>query len=675
MACLLYLLAETLAVAQSDDTWMEVPFQGTVTITRHMGDSRSVGDGATLTRSEDATLRSVIHGCWVDQADDGEILGYRARGEVTVTARGSFVMSGDNFRVKIKATGAHTERFSGDPDEGSGMPTLKVNPAKGLYTIGLPAGSAIGTHTQVDEVFDPPYRNTETSEWRVSLGINMDDTLEKLIRNRSYSPKSATISDGFTLTRRAGGYVTSPGAGQEDGPIEGIPGIEDPLAMTATYSVQWNLTLGKGPSARAVLEPLSEYETWMPTNDEDTSQLGLKVRIVEPPGATGHMTLRLDASREPGECINHPPSGEADDKPDLVFASEQPDALNISEDRQTATTPDPVNELLAVVASKDWGAHGAIAAQVRVMTPQGPEEIDAVYEPSGEPQLVIPKDDDRNGVADHWQKQHDCMNASPVCDEDELPSTSLPGDGLGVYEEYRGAHIGGKHTRLDPNAIDLFVRDESGLVGSTGATAAFGPLRMHFVNPAEMNMAASNDERKRVNFNTPRGDKFVTDQHGLQVVRGTLDVMPEPGEEARPPFAQAIPNGRHARPGACGPPIETDVIVVDVTRVRERLAEFFVNNLDEFETALGRKFNNDMAERCIEKTIAYVVIHELGHGVGIDHHNPEDSGAQTCPMCIPDTGPDGYSLFGVAAGRIEWGTRYCPRCIAFLSVSDVRRSR
>lgn len=661
--------------ADADDAWMEAPFQGTVTITRHMDGSKPMDDGITLTRSENAMLRAVVHGCREQLDEDGQVLGYRPRGEVTVNARGSWTLSGADFRAQLKASGSHTERFSGEPEDFSGMPTLRINPVKGLYSIGLPAGSAIGTLIQVSEIFDPPHRETESTEWRVSVGLNADDTIEDHTRNRRYSVKSGTISDSFTITRRASGYVTGPGAGLEDGPLEGVPGLQDPLAMTATYTVQWSLTLGAGPKARAVIEPLEEYDTWIPTNDEDRSQLGVIVRIVEPPGAAGRVTLRLDSSRQPGECLNFPSPAEADDKPDLVFASEQPDDLNISEDRQSATTPDAVNELLAVVASKDWGGYGTLVAQVRVVTPQGVEEVDAVYEPTGEPMLAIPKDDDRNGVADHWQKQHDCMDRAATCDEDESPATSLPGDGLGLYEEYRGVHIGGRHTRLDPNVIDLFLRDESGLVASCGATAAFGPLRAHFLEAAEMNMGASGDERKRVNFNTPRGDKFVTDQHGLHVVRGTLDVMPEPGEEARPPFAQAIPDGRHARPGACGPPIETDVIVVDVTRVRERLAEFFVNNLDAFEKALGRRFDNAMADRCIEKTVAYVVTHEVGHGVGIDHHKPEESGSKACPMRIPDTDHDGYSLLAVAVGRAEWGMRYCPRCVSLISVSDARRYR
>jgi hypothetical protein len=675
---LLGLLPGRVAHFQSpEDVWLEAPFTGTVTITRRMAGSKRLDGGGSVSRGEQGTVRAQVHGCKPEKDDEGAIIGCRPFGTVNTTAEGEYTIAAKNTTVSIVASGSGTDHFAGAPDDGSGMPRLSINPGRGLYRLSLPAGHAKGSKQQTVSIADPPYQEKESSTWRVSMNLDVDEEVEKKIRDRSYSPKTGMISGSFTVVRVAAGTGELPSAGDADGrPIPGLTDLDIPGAFDATYTVTWSLSLNAGPKVKAVIEPASDYEQWIPVGDEDKNQLTVKLKLTEPPGAKGYWTVKLDPSREPGECLNYPPPDQRDDKPDLVFASEQPADLDITEDRLTATTQDKEAELVVGVASKDWGAHGALTAKVVVVTESGLEEVEATYEATGEPRLVLPKDDDDNDIADAWQKRNDAMDRDALWDEDDSPSTALPGDGLGLYEEYRGVHVQGDHSRLDPHTIDLFLCDEAGLVAHSTAIAAFGPMAFHLVTAAEMNMSASGDELKRINFNTPRGDKFVTDQHGLHVVRGTIAPgVYEGEEETSAPFAKAFPDHRHAAPDRSGPPIETDRIVVDRTRVRERVAGFVSRHLAEIEHERGAPMTATVVASLIEATASYIVVHEIGHGVGIDHHRPEESGAVTCPMRIPGTDPAGYSLFAVATGRMAFGERYCTGCIARLSVSDTRRAR
>jgi hypothetical protein len=116
------------------------------------------------------------------------------------------------------------------------------------------------------------------------------------------------------------------------------------------------------------------------------------------------------------------------------------------------------------LVSYDWGGwtqlkvvaelsdHSTVTAHVRGLPQQT---------------LAVPKDDDGNHIADGWEQQYNVSNLDPASDEDTIPSNGNTGDGIALYDEYRGFHVGGNHTRLSPLSKDLFIRDFDKLTAAT----------------------------------------------------------------------------------------------------------------------------------------------------------------------------------------------------------------
>ncbi len=74
--------------------------------------------------------------------------------------------------------------------------------------------------------------------------------------------------------------------------------------------------------------------------------------------------------------------------------------------------------------------------------------------------LLLPLDKDHDGLQDTWEKQWGA--GDPDADDDSIMGNPNRGDGLTVFEEYRGVYAQGRHFRLSPVYIDVFVHDYSG---------------------------------------------------------------------------------------------------------------------------------------------------------------------------------------------------------------------
>ena len=79
---------------------------------------------------------------------------------------------------------------------------------------------------------------------------------------------------------------------------------------------------------------------------------------------------------------------------------------------------------------------------------------------NGKATINIPKDDNGDYIADAWrdglQLPYEDAETGPdtgdgVEENDEI------GDGLALFEEYRGFYVAGEHTRLDPTKKDIFI--------------------------------------------------------------------------------------------------------------------------------------------------------------------------------------------------------------------------
>lgn len=147
-------------------------------------------------------------------------------------------------------------------------------------------------------------------------------------------------------------------------------------------------------------------------------------------------------------------------------------------------------------------------------------------EKSALPYVQLPKDDNGNHVADSWEEAKGILSSNhPANWEDlNLPSGhAATGDGISLYERYRGFFFYGQHERLDPSAKHVFVYDHDGAVLESllpnpriGNLETASGCRVRFVEDDTWTGPGFYSDKKRiVNFNNATA--HVCDQHAIDV--------------------------------------------------------------------------------------------------------------------------------------------------------------
>jgi len=350
------------------------------------------------------------------------------------------------------------------------------------------------------------------------------------------------------------------------------------------------------------------YDKWLPQgNLEKAGEAGNKLQIQfqacqsSDPSLKRNVTLDVtlqDVSKEKGVCMNWPERGSQNAGLRILKTI---DGKEVNEGWEVvgqdhARTTEPVESITLTVSSHDFGAYGKLHVVARDETGA---EVKVKINNEEKRDLLIPRDDNHNHIADAWELAYaGDLTGSASDDNDDKPEgkPGTNGDGLTLYEEYRGFRITGgsdtaataatekvtdSHVRTNPKIKDLFVCDLT-----TGKIA--GPGINYFEKIAELHLhrlaAQEISDNREVNFN--RGSWTATNQHGLMFLDGPRGSDPEAiSYESDAPF---------------GPPILTRKISVPV----------------------GGSFSSgdDLA------TIA----HEIGHAVGIAHHGetPPDFSAE-----------------------------------------------
>jgi hypothetical protein len=242
---------------------------------------------------------------------------------------------------------------------------------------------------------------------------------------------------------------------------------------SGSLKFQYTVSGGAPKDATEVeLIPPEGYQYWLPQAGENEKEPGnlMLVGIVAhkkddpdspPPKKVLKYTITLeDTSKEKGVDLNWPssatgngPTADFDFRIDNLSLNYK---LTDDKGQAAATIEEGLTEFWVQLTSYDWGGwtHLKVVAELS-------DHSTVVAHVRGLPQqtLAVPKDDDGNHIADAWEQQHNVSNLDPASDEDALPSNGSTGDGIALYDEYRGFHVGGDHTRLSPNFKDLFVRD------------------------------------------------------------------------------------------------------------------------------------------------------------------------------------------------------------------------
>jgi hypothetical protein len=301
--------------------------------------------------------------------------------------------------------------------------------------------------------------------------------------------------------------------------------------LRGTLSVQCVLSPFPPTPVELIIEPPTNYDRWLPiaANDEKTAGdiVPIKVVLQKPGGGPPRFKpLRFNfflknTTREKGICLNWPPppapgTPGANDPPpfDLQFEQDKnPDLLVVGDDRQAAvhTVPNSLTSEVKV-SCFDYGAYAEFEASAELEN--GQTVFGVVKFTSDQQQLKLPLCKDGSHIALAFLE-----NLSHLPDNDDSESDPIgdrfTGDGLTLYEEYRGFMDGDHWTAGDPKKKDVFVLNQMRthpfvargikLFETTTGLAVHYHLRDNQVDPD-----------KAINFSRTR-EPHAVDQHVILI--------------------------------------------------------------------------------------------------------------------------------------------------------------
>jgi hypothetical protein len=464
--------------------------------------------------------------------------------------------------------------------------------------------------------------------------------------------------EGQTYTVRG---KCDPGASTLNGTLK-VPAARDDntAEISGGLTITWNLTRKK--ENLEVVVDIPDYESWIPQAalrpyDPDpgdwpmlvTASLRTKDGSLVKDKAAKFVFELVDVSHEPGVCMNFPAisANQAEPEPDLQFDARlaRNKSLLIFDKQgqvakddgkglkaETLPVPDGYTAAEAEVGCYDWGAYGLLLVTAEM--PDGRQFVGYLDTDKTSPYIRLPKRKEGSRIADAWKEQwrdevSKIMEMSDDDDDEDDPDRLKKdgpgagkcrllgpkcmggdkGDGLTLYEEYRGFFVGGKHVYGHPGKKDLFIFNR------VGGDSELGVLHFRNLTKAflEVHDQLQEDEigpRQIVDF-FPEAQSGLSDDatHGLRVW-----INPNVGHSTPTRGKQygicldrsfALPRGWSFGMGHPGLP-------------KKVALNPSINLTKEFVTGDGRVIARDFS--------VVAVTHEILHCCNVAHHGDIDIG-------------------------------------------------
>jgi hypothetical protein len=359
-----------------------------------------------------------------------------------------------------------------------------------------------------------------TSQTNGVYNINWSAVVNGIINAVKYTTNNCSLSDNsatINVPYGIGGSSSSTiGILPNDVPlpltVSALSGSTKPFqafspvtGTAATWTVTWNFV----PTAQydVILTTFPDYSTggWRPMAGRSETDVGnalvIQAEIVSK--TTGQSGVQVtpdswtfsikDFSSEPGVALNWPPQNQVLGLPDLDFkdpvnATVYPNIGLSANGTSAQITPDSTNQgnlnhVQVILDSHDWGAW----AKLNVTASIADQQVNGHFLGDTTTDILLPKRQQESFIADSWKDAHGVALNMPDSDDSEnIPQgDGLPGDGLTLYEEYRGFYMGCsdndspplpeaspgascQHVEGNPNKKDLFVIDQIGSIADPG---------------------------------------------------------------------------------------------------------------------------------------------------------------------------------------------------------------
>jgi hypothetical protein len=306
--------------------------------------------------------------------------------------------------------------------------------------------------------------------------------------------------------------------------------------ISLTWQFNWSIVPVQNFDVVLTSLPGHDWTTWRPTGGLTESDTGLdqnggpnllflNAALVNK--STGEIrgdllpdrvtfTLK-DVSKEPGVAMNWPPKAQSVSTPDLTFDPLYHPAAagyTVSSDA-TSVDLDPAVlgsgfNFPAVISPHDWGGWATLNVTIIV----GNNTFTGHFQGDSATDIPIPKSQPGSHIADVWKTQNKVPLSTPDIDDSETDPDGLPGcvgDGLTLYEEYRGFMENGKHIEGDPNKKDFFVQN---LIGADGEPGLSFFTELTHLNVHKDIRENEIDGGHTGPFGGPPGDRLINFNHG-----------------------------------------------------------------------------------------------------------------------------------------------------------------
>lgn len=333
---------------------------------------------------------------------------------------------------------------------------------------------------------------------------------------------------------------------------------------------------------------------------------------------------------------------------DAFFKQSNNPGLNISSDSLKAEGEDIRR---VAVTINDYAAHCMLEVQIKI----NGIWYNASEEHTGNAMISIPVDRDGDAIADSWERQYDVEGKPLTWDEDE-PLQNNRGDGLTLFEEYRGLFEklpSGElqYLRTNPIKKELCVIDDNELLSISIFERLTGINLVKLDESSVYGGLAGGDDTIRyrwVNFASShdRGVKYA-----IRIIK--QDGLIDPYE-----------NSSESLQGYChmGPPINVKRCIIFPDRNRKSMLEILPHRIDSALASTSneiitfrdsRNVSENYHRNFLESVLnvlrdpnrnylvadffsLFVVSHEIMHGCSISHHGRGVEGMQSSgnKLCV-----------------------------------------
>jgi predicted Zn-dependent protease len=482
---LLFLLLPVLLAAQTArtdffpvKTWTLL---GTWTYSRHLSTVEDIGNDTTQTRDYHAEVRATARFRLV-QTKDHSSRRYRwaqERGAKPSVAAHATVT--DFVKIKPKNGKESWDKketyITGGAVE-DGEASLAMEPMTGAYEL----------HAGFLNLTGGSFKHTNSAGGSVEAPLGC-----------AFSSSPAGVQ-GLAAGLTFGGTST-------DGIMAGAS-LDNPAGNLVSFS--WQLSPGdKDPEGEATFDYLDQ--NWLPEPDTTTTlEISWK-------GKAEKVKVTLsEISRQPGTCLN---SKDEDKDEDLLI--EKQGKWDVQKEGKDGALKyiafyvlpkeGAPKSLELELKAKDYAPFGKLKCEILL---DGKWQ-NATQKSTGTAVANVPYDLDGVHIAEVWKRKESALGLAATWDEAKVAGQSSVGDGLSLYEKYRGLYVGsgaGGYQRLKAREKSLLVVDENGLFDPGLWKAASGITA--YLIPKERTQAGKGgaEAARIVNFRSEfakKGDKFA----------------------------------------------------------------------------------------------------------------------------------------------------------------------